>query len=86
MPKMVTIQQLQDAIGDDAVSILKQRFAGKLIYLSKNPDERFPNKEIRNISIKRDFHQGLDVADLQVKYGLSRSRIHHILGMKQDTK
>lgn len=84
MPKAGTMQQLQDAIGEDACHILKQRFAGKLIYIPKNPDDRFSDKTERNRNIKCDFHQGMDVADLQEKYGLSKSRIHHILGMKQD--
>lgn len=83
---MVSMQQLQDAIGDDAAGILKQRFAGMQFYFPKKQDMSFKDLKTRNQNIKSDYHRGLDISDLEEKYDLKRSQIYKILNAKQDAK
>lgn len=86
MPKMVSMQQLQDAIGNDAASILKQRFTGMQIYFPKKQDTRFVSLKNRNRNIKDDYFMGLDISDLEEKYDLKRSQIYKIVNSKQDAE
>lgn len=86
MSNVVTIQQIQDVLGKEAVKTLVERFSGKRFNIPKHWDEMFLDKMIRNKNIRLDYNIGSEVCDLIKKYKLSRSTIYNILSENRTPK
>lgn len=74
--------KIHAALGDAAFNAFLRIASGQNIYIPKGFDTQEPDKKIRNANIKRDYHQGMSIADLIAKYKLSRAAIYKIIERK----
>lgn len=82
MTKIVDVNELQQTIGDEAFNNLVTKHPGKLIYIPKKQTTFHYDKKSRNKIIKEDYFSGLEIAELMIKYSLSKSRIYKIIEMR----
>jgi Mor family transcriptional regulator len=86
MSNVVDIEKLKSIVGEAAFDDLIRQMPGQNLYIPRNFNEKYPNRKQRNLLIRSDYFGGMEVPDLMIKYGLSKSRIHHILADRQGTK
>ena len=79
MSNMVSIKKLKSIVGEDAFQELVKEFPGRNVYIPKNFNEKFHDRKKRNKQIKEDYHAGMEIHELMVKYKLSKATIYKII-------
>jgi Mor family transcriptional regulator len=77
---LANIETLKQVIGTNLFEKVVDSLGGKNLYIP--PDAEFHDKQQRNKRIREDYHSGMEVHDLMVKYKLSKSRIHKIIEIR----
>jgi len=67
--------EFKEALADIFVEQVMEKMGGDRFYI-KQPDI----KQSRNESIREEANHGIQISELQKKYGLSRSQIYSIIG------
>lgn len=74
---VTNIETLKQVIGTSLFEKVVGILGGKNLYIP--PDAEFHDKQQRNKQIREDYHAGIEVPDLMVKYNLSRATIYKII-------
>lgn len=82
MSNMVDLEVFKKLVGEVAFQEVVTKLAGMNIYIPQNIDDKYPNKVQRNEQIRLDYHTGMKVPDLILKYNLTKSRIYKIVEFK----
>jgi Mor family transcriptional regulator len=84
MPKSVSIKEMIDVIGEEAVQKLIDNFAGRTCYFKKDPIAiEFPDQESKELFAKNAFHNGtLSVPEIADYLKLSVDHVRKLINKK----
>jgi hypothetical protein len=84
MPKSVSIKEMIDVIGEEAVQKLIDNFAGRTCYFKKDPNAiEFPDQESKERFARNAFYSGaLSLSEISVQLGLSVDHVRKLINKK----
>lgn len=84
MPKSVSINEMIDVIGEDAVQKLIDNFAGRTCYFNKKQNIiEFPDQESKERFARNAFYSGsLSLSEISVQMGLSVDHVRKLINKR----
>lgn len=84
MSKSVSINEMIDVIGEDAVQKLIESFAGRTFYFNKKPNIiEFPDQESKERFAQNAYYSGaLSLSEISVQLGLSVDHVRKLINKR----